>query len=282
MKVFERNFVYGVSSGDTEINVTTTNHTLLAAQRQNLILEILEREGAVRTSELQELLKVSLVTIRADLRELELRGTLELIRGGAISREPAREPELVVTERSVLNVEKKRRIGEYAATLVKDGQTIIVDAGTTTIEVFHALAPTLEYVKIVTPALNIATAASQLENVEVVMLGGIVRPLTQSIIGSPALQALSFINADLTFLASGGVTSRRGVTTSNLMEAEVKRAMAQCATQVVLVADSSKFGTRLSFTVAPLTDIDLIITDDALPDEMVTELENAGPQVIRV
>lgn len=262
--------------------VSTLNKPLLAAQRQNLILEILDREGAVRTSELRELLKTSLVTVRADLRELEEQGMLEITRGGAISIRPAREGELVVTERSQLHIDNKSRIGRYAAELVKDGQTIVIDAGTTTIEIINHLSRTLEYVKIVTPALNIATAASQLANVEVVVLGGIVRPLTQSMIGSPPLQALSFINADITFIASGGVTCERGVTTSNLMEAEIKRAMTQCAAKVVLVADSSKFGTRLSFTVAPIVDVNMIVTDDGLTDEIMREFESAGPQVIRV
>ncbi len=262
--------------------VTISNRALLAAQRHNLILEILEREGAVRTSELRDVLKVSLVTIRADLRDLELQGFLELTRGGAIAVNPARERELIVTERSQLNVERKRRIGEYAARLIKDGQTVIVDAGTTTMEVINSLSRNVEYVKVITPALNIASGASQLPYVEVVVLGGVVRPLTQSIIGSQALQALATINADITFLASGGITAERGVTTSNMMDAEIKRAITHCASQVVLVADSSKFGTRLSFTVAHLNKIDQIITDSGLSDEQVAEIESVGSQVVRV
>ncbi len=262
--------------------MTAPNRTLLAAQRQKLIVEILEREGAVRTSELREILNVSLVTIRADLHELELQGVLEMTRGGAIATRPAPERELIVTERSLMNAERKRRIGEYAAGLVSDGQTIVVDAGTTTFEMIRALARTLEDVRVVTPALDIAAAASQFPNIEVVILGGLVRPLTQSVIGAPALQALALINADMTFLATGGVTLERGVTTANLMEAEIKRAMRQCAARVILLADSAKFGTRLSFTVAPLAEIDLIVSDTGVPDDLSADMERAGTQVARV
>lgn len=261
---------------------TSDNNSLLAVERQRVILEMLRREGVVRTAELHELLNVSLVTIRSDLRELERIGECEVIWGGAVSSTPPTEAETELEQRSKLNSDRKKRIGQRAADLVETGQTIIVDAGSTTVELVHHLPRNLDYLRVVTPALNIAVAATHHPDVELVMPGGVLRSLTHSLIGSQTLRALEMHNADWTFLASGGFSAERGVTTSNMLEVEVKKTMVHQAQQVVLLADSSKFGRVRSLTVAPIKDIDIIITDTKLPDDDTTRLEALGVRVFRV
>lgn len=246
-----------------------------------MILSILEREGMVRTAELSELFRVSMVTIRSDLRELEAVGECQLIWGGAISKRPATERELQLDRRSQLHAERKKRIGERAAQLVEIGQTIIVDAGTTTVELIHSLSREIDYLRIVTPALNIAAAAAYFPNFECVMTGGVLRNLTHSLIGPQVIRALEMINADWTFLASGGFSLEHGVTTSNILEVEVKRTMVQRAEKVVLLADSSKFGRILSLNVAPLSDIDILITDAELAASDVQAIADIGVEVLQ-
>lgn len=254
----------------------------LAIERQRIIVNLLEREGVVRNAELKELLGVSLVTIRSDLRELEAIGECEIIWGGAISKRPTAERELVLAQRSELNPDSKRRIGERAAQLVEVGQSIIVDAGSTTVELVHALSHEIDYLRIVTPALNIAAAAAFFSNIELVLTGGVLRNLTRSLIGAQVIRSLEMINADWTFLASGGFSLEHGVTTGNILEVEVKRTMAQRARKVVLLADSSKFGKVLSLTVLPLDQLDMLITDMDLPKQAVQSISAMGVQVIQV
>lgn len=254
----------------------------LAAERQRIILSILEREGVVRTAELKQLLNVSQVTIRNDLRELEQAGECELVWGGAITKKPVYEREMLVEQRSKLNPEAKKRIGEYAASLIENGQTIIVDAGTTTVELIHSLPRDLEYLRIVTPALNIAMAASYFPNYETIMTGGILRTLTRSLIGTQVLLALESFNADWVFLASGGFSIQNGVTTGNILEVDVKRTMAERAEKVVLLADSSKYGVKMSLNVIPLTRLSLLITDTSLLEADAEQIRALGVDLRRV
>jgi DeoR family transcriptional regulator of aga operon len=255
---------------------------LLAVERQRLILDILEREGVVRNAELKELLRVSLVTIRADLRELENQGALEIVHGGAVSRRPANDIEQLIDVRLGQNAERKRRIGARAAQLVKAEQTLIVDAGTTTIELINHLSSDLDYVQIVTHGLNIAMAASRFPNVEVVVPGGMVRPLTLAIVGPQVLGFLEMINADCVFLATNGFSPEYGLTTANILEVEVKRKIVQRSEKVVLLADSSKYGKRQSLTIVPMESVDLLITDKDLDDTATERLERLGVEVLRV
>jgi len=257
-------------------------NTLLAVERQRIIREILEREGVVRNAELKAILQVSTVTIRSDLRELESTGICEIIWGGAVYKRPVMEAEpLLLNRRSKLNQDEKRRIGARAAQLVESGQTIIVDAGSTTVELVRQLPHDIEYLRIVTPALNIATAAVQFPQVELVMTGGVLRNLTYSLIGPLVMRSLEMFNADWAFIATGGYTLDNGVTTSNILEMEVKKMMIQRARKIALLADHPKFGNRLALSVATLDEIDVIVTSSSLSDEHTRHLEDHGVQVIR-
>lgn len=258
------------------------DNLLLAVERQQRILEILHREGAVRTAELTELLNVSSVTIRSDLRELEKNGECEIIWGGAISKVPASDAEALLQQRTQLNRESKQLIGRQAASLIQTGQTIFVDAGTTTVEIINHLPDNLEYLRVVTPALNVAVAATYHPYVELVMPGGVLRNLTRSLIGVQTLHSLEMFNADMVFLASGGFDIEHGVTTGNILEVEVKRAMVKNSQKVILTADGSKYGHALSLKVAPISEVDVIITDNQLRKVDAEALQKIGVEVIRV
>lgn len=260
------------------------NSALLAVERQQMILEILARDGVVRNRELKELFNVSQVTIRSDLRELEAAGYCEIIWGGATSAksQPGFESETLLSKRSRLHPEEKNRIGARAAQLVQIGQTIIVDAGTTTVELVNHLPRDLDYLRIVTPALNVASAAAHFPHYEIVMPGGILRHLTRSLIGTQVVNFMENVIADWFFMATGGYSLEYGITTSNLLEVDVKRTMLEAAERVVVLADSSKFGKHLSMRVTPLSRIDMLITDTNLSDVDTKTIESAGVEVLRV
>jgi DeoR family fructose operon transcriptional repressor len=259
------------------------DNSLLAFERQRRIQQMLEREGVVRTAELKQILQVSAVTIRADLRELESAGICQMIWGGAVYIKPlVNKDTSTLAERSILNPEAKRRIGMRAAQLLEVGQTVILDAGTTTIELVRSLSHELDYLRVVTPALNVAAAATQFPQVELVVTGGIMRNLTHALIGPQVIESLNRFNADWAFIASGGYSPEHGVTTGNILEVEVKQTIIKRAARVVLLADSTKCGTVLSLNVAPMSDIDMLISDTDLSDEYVESFTQQGVEVIRV
>ncbi len=260
----------------------THDNSLLAIERQRRILDILQQQGAVRTAELTKLMKVSAVTVRSDLGELQKLGECEIIWGGAVSKMPASDQDSLLRRRSELNLASKQRIGKKAIDFIDVGQTIFIDAGTTTLEIVNNLPRDLEYLRIVTPSLNIAVAATYYPYVELVMPGGVLRNLTRSLIGAQTIRSLEMFNADLVFLASGGYSVENGVTTGNILEVEVKRTMVKQANNVILTADGGKYGHSLSLNVAPIGSIDTLISDEQLGDAAAKKLENAGLDVIRV
>lgn len=236
----------------------------------------------MRNAELKELLSVSLVTIRSDLRELERVGECEVIWGGAVSVHTPQEAESLLTERSRINHPQKQRIGAKAAELLEAGQTVFLDAGSTTIEVIRHLPHKLEYLRIVTPALNVAAAAFNHPDIELVMPGGILRHLTRSLVGTQTVRGLELFNADIAFMASGGFSISHGVTTSNLLEVDIKKTIAARAQRRVLLADSSKFGRVLSLSVTPLASLDILITDTGLSESDAQAIAALGVEVLRV
>ncbi len=260
----------------------TNDNLLLAVERQRRICDILLREGAVRTAELTKLFKVSAVTVRSDLSELQKQGECEIIWGGAVSRIPPSDQNSLLQQRNQLNRDSKMSIGRKAVEFIEVGQTVFIDAGTTTVEIVNHLPRNLEYLRIVTPALNVAVAATHYPYVELAMPGGVLRNLTRSLIGAQTLRSLEMFNADIAFMATGGFNIENGVTTGNILEVEVKRTMVQNSKRVILTADGSKYGHSLSLNVAPITAIDVLISDHQLGDVDTDELRACGWEVIRV
>lgn len=236
----------------------------------------------MRNSELRELLKVSPGTIRADLRELEAQGVLEIVHGGAVVRRAASDGKILLDERTQLHAESKRRIGARAAQMVKSEQTILVDSGTTTIELINNLSSNLDYIQVVTHSFQVAALAARLPNVEVLMPGGMVRAYNMTLVGPQALSFLDTINADAVFLATTGFSVEYGVTNANILEVEVKRKITQRAEKVILITDSSKYGKRQALQVVPMASIDMLITDTDLHDDAVQKLAALSIEVVRV
>lgn len=243
--------------------------------RLSLILEELERRDQVTVNDLSHLLGVSEVTIRSDLARLRTTRQIFRTRGGA--SKPFTAPrEKPVEEASSEREGEKRRIGACAASLVRSGETILLDVGSTTTELARALSNKLQNVTVVTNGLNIALALEHLPNVTVIVTGGTLRPLQHSLVNPLGEQVLSSLRADRAFIGCNGVSLEHGVTNLNLPETEIKRRMVECASEVIVLADHSKLEHISTARVVPLNCIHRLITDQAADKKLIKRFRAAG------
>ncbi|HEX5332464.1 MAG TPA: DeoR/GlpR family DNA-binding transcription regulator [Cellulomonas sp.] len=252
---------------------------MFATERHQQILVRARADGRVDVSALARELDVTPETVRRDLSVLERHGLVRRVHGGAIPVERLGfEPGLADRE-GLLSVEKEL-IAKAALDELPDGGSIIIDAGTTTVRLAEML-PTDRELIVVTHALPVATVLATRPGVTLHLVGGTVRGRTLAAVGSWALRDLADIQADVAFLGTNGLTVEHGLTTPDLAEAEVKRALVTAARRVVVLADHTKIG-RVDFAyVAPLSDVDTVITDTGVAPELVEEIEAAGPRVVR-
>lgn len=250
----------------------------MANSRRMKILEWLQEEGSARVRELSTAFDVSEVTIRLDLERLEADGHILREHGGAYLKTVHQQVRSMALQHQT-HLEEKRRIGRAAAKLVDDGETIIIDSGSTTTEVAANLTDRHE-LTVITNALNIALNLGAIPSIAVHMPGGQFKAPTLSLSGSKSAQYFEGIFAQKLFLATAAVSSEAGLTYPSLADLHVKRAMIESAEKVFLVADSSKIG-RTSFSaLAGIDVIDTLITDEGIPDKQRAAFETAGIQVI--
>jgi len=244
---------------------------LKAALRRDVIRRSIEVTGHVSISELSERLGVTEVTVREDLKHLEQQDVLSRIRGGAVASRPG-VVELPLEETSTTNRAEKRAIGAKAASMVRSGQTVIIDVGSTTTELAKALPPDLVGVVVVTNGLNIALLLESLPGVTVIVTGGTLRPLQHSLVAPMGTLLLNQLRADIAFIGCNGVDPKHGFTNTNIPEAEIKQAMVRSAQSSVFLADHAKIGGVASAFVSDVKGADLLITDEAADRDTLSEL----------
>ncbi len=252
------------------------------AERQRIILELLTQNHTVLVADLCEQFNVSEMTVRRDLRALENEGLLRRTHGGAVSNlGRSYEPPLPV--RSGENTAAKQAIGRAAAELVRDGHSIALDVGTTTLEIVRALSGK-HNLTILTASLPIAMEIigkyPMESDVRLILTGGIVRAGELSLVGDIAIQTYSTLHVDLAFIGAGGVDIDDGMTEYNLEDTQVKQALLKTAQRKILVADSTKFGRTTFASIAPLETIDMVITDADIEPEIVRALKQMRVQVL--
>lgn len=253
----------------------------MIAQRRSQIADLVRGAGSARVDELAERFQVSEVTIRGDLVQLEKQGLLVRDRGGALAPSPSRELTslLAVEQRSHLQIAEKQRIARAAAQLVSPGDTILMDAGTTVVEMTPFLAP-ITPLTVVTNALNVALEISNKTSAHVILLGGNLSRESSSTLGSLAEHTLDELRVQKAFLGTQAFDLEHGFTDTTLEIAQVKRAMMRAARRVILLTDSSKLGKSGFIKVAPVTAVQTIICDEGLPDEARAALAKLGVEVI--
>jgi DeoR family transcriptional regulator of aga operon len=232
--------------------------------RRERLAALVTTEGFVSVSRASELFGVSDVTVRSDLAHLDSAGAVRRVRGGAVPLQGSRREESLekAIQRSAV---AKQRIGIEAARMVEDGQTVVIDVGSTTREVAAALAQRgLVGVTVVTNGLTIATTLeAATPRTTVVVTGGTLRPLQHSLVNPLATETLRRIHVDIAFIGASGLDDDGVVSNLNLEEAEVKRAYLERSARSVLVLDGSKVPSRHLATFADIGDFDDLVTDDA-------------------
>ncbi len=253
---------------------------MLNEERRRLILQILSHDGRVLVGDLARHFHTSQVTIRKDLDILQAHGRIHRTHGGAL---PARESALedpTLREKEKLHRKEKSLIAAAAARMVKEGQVVILDSGTTTTAIARALRER-EHLTIITNAVNIAAELSG-SSLEVILTGGTLRKNSFSLVGPIAEETLRRLNADILFLGVDGFDVHYGLSTPNLLEAKVNRAMMDVARVTVAVCDSSKFGRRSLSSIAPLSAVHHLITDRGIPKADLATLKKTGIEVTLV
>ena len=252
-------------------------------QRRAQIAELVRQTGAMRVTDLAARFQVSEVTIRNDLMQLEKQGLVIRDRGGALPLGHPRELTslLAVEQRAHLHIAEKRRIARAAAQLVSAGDTIIMDAGTTVVEMAPHLAG-IASLTVVTNALNVALEVSTKCDARVILAGGNFSRESSSTLGSVTEQTLGELIVQKAFLGTQAFDFEHGLTDTTMEIAQVKRAIIRAARRVILLTDSSKLGQSGFIKVAPLTAVQTLITDDALPAEARPSLEKAGIELTLV
>ena len=247
------------------------------AERHNQILQALKEQGFVTVTSLSEVLDVSDATVRRDLNYLEKQNLLRRTHGGATPRNHIVR-DLPVSEKASRNADEKRRIGAAAAGLVEDYDRIILASGTTVREVASHLgnpgAPAR--LTVVTNAMNVALELTESAGIEVHMLGGIVRNTSTSVAGPVAERMLQQFTCRKLFLGVDGIDLQHGLTTSNSLEAHLNMRMVEAAEQVIVVADSSKFGLRSFGRICGIEQVHRVVTDCGIPEAAVERMSEIG------
>lgn len=256
---------------------------LLVEERRRLIVEYVESNGRATVEELATRFGTSTVTIRNDLESLARSGALARSHGGALPSTQTVTNDVPLNIKETRSHPQKLRIGLAAAKLIKDGETIILDSGSTTVEIARQIRQLkFESLTVVTNALNIALELSGLPNIRVMMLGGLLRPTSYSLVGPDAEQALSRISADKLFLGVDGLDPLVGVTTPDPLEASLNTLMIRVSRETIAVFDASKLGQRSLSVITPISTLNTVITDNSASEEMVEALRDAGVQVMLV
>jgi DeoR family transcriptional regulator, aga operon transcriptional repressor len=249
---------------------------LLIEERRRRICDLVRAEGRVTVDELAARFGISQVTIRADLATLESAGALTRTHGGALSVQDDQPLDV----KQLQHHAEKLRIAEEAAALIRDGETIILDSGTTTAEIARRIRSLeLKSINVITNALNIAALLIDTPSVRLIMPGGILRRESNSLSGPMAEAALEALQADRLYLGADGVDPKVGVMTPHLAEAQLNAKMIAIAREVVVVADSSKLMRRNVSLIARIDQLHMLITDRGAPEEAVQELRDRGVEV---
>ncbi len=256
-----------------------TQHRDLAPERQSRVMAIVRRDGAVRVDQLSAELAVSAATVRRDLEALELQGQVKRVHGGAVRLHGGLDEPLFDDKEAMARPEKIA-IAKAALALIRDGETVYLDGGSTVLELARLLV-SRESVTIVTNSLR-AAAELATGGPKLILIGGELRRRSQTIVGTLTRQTLETIHLDKAFMGTMGLTLDGGLSTTDPNEAFTKELVMARAGQVVLLAHHAKFGSVAFSKSGNLNDVDLLITDDGADAAFVRSVRRGGVSVMTV
>lgn len=253
---------------------------MLNEERRRAILDLVNHDGRVLVKDLAERFGTSQITIRKDLELLHSDGRVHRTHGGALTVESGALLDPTLREKEKLHRKEKLRIAEAAARMVQEGESVLLDSGTTATAVARALRD-FRHLTVITNAVNIAAELSGTQ-VEVILTGGSVRKNSFSLVGPLAEETLRQLSADILFLGVDGFDTKIGLSTPNLLEAKVNKVMVEVARKTVAVCDSSKFGRRAMSNIVPISAVHQVITDKHIGKTDLSNLKEAGIAVTLV
>lgn len=251
---------------------------MFAEERQRKIAEMMEESSSLKVVELAEHFEVSESTIRRDLQELEGHQILKRTHGGAVSVTKRGFEPSFMDKKEEFSVEKER-IGELAAEMVEDGYSVILDTGTTTLEIAKRIRN--KKITVITNSLDIAEELSDVDNIELIMTGGTLRGNTRAMVGYLTETMLRNFRADIAFIGANGITLKDGATTPNHVEAMTKRSMISSSHKVYVVSDTSKFGNVSFAVITPILNITGIIIAGEMNEEVMAIEEKSVIEIIK-
>ncbi|MBA5849836.1 DeoR/GlpR transcriptional regulator [Clostridium sp. cel8] len=253
---------------------------MLAFERHNKILELLYKNKKVTTHGLSEMINVSACTIRNDLNKLEKDGLIKRIHGGAVLPETVQKRDLSFTIRKGKNQDEKNIIGKKAYDFIKDGQCIIIDASSTAVSFAKYLSKTDFRITVLTNGIYTALELKDNNNINVILVGGVVRSKSGALEGLMGKNLISQINADIAFLSARGFTLEQGLTEFNIYEAELKKLLVSRAEKIVAMLDFSKLEVNSISSFADSKKVDTIITDSNSPENVLDKYRKYGINVV--
>ena len=249
------------------------------SERKNKILELLEKNGSVKVTELSKMFDISEVTVRNYLADMEAMGLLSRVHGGAMS---SYKPyySMNLSQRLETNQTEKKKIAQKVAETVEENDTIMLNSGTTTLMVFRAL-PTNFNLNIVTNSIAIALEAADIPNFNVILVGGSVNTKYQFTYGIDAVQQLKNYHAEKLILSVDGIDPENGFTTYYDKESDIDRVMIEQSKICIIAADTSKFDRTAFARITSVDEADMIVTNAQLSDVMLKSLEKHNIEIIR-
>ena len=252
---------------------------LFVSERQSEILKVLEKKQKIFVPELVERFGVSPATVRNDLNEMESKGLLKRTHGGAIKKSKTGFEQTSV-QKEVANINEKKAIAKAAAELVDDGDTISLDTGTTAFEFAREISKK-RGLTVVTNDLKIAAFLEEYSDATVILAGGTVRRGFRCTVGELAVRSLSGLSVDKCFLATNGLTLEKGLTTPDIGQGEVKKALAKTGTQIIVLCDSKKLGRNALSSIIYLSEIDILVIDNGADPLALEEIADCEVEIIK-
>ncbi len=252
---------------------------LLTQERRREVVRLLESDGRVVVADLVRRFGVSAVTVRGDLKELARAGVLVRSHGGAVRPESG-APDYPIALKASRRRREKAAIAKQAVKLIEPRQTVILDSGTTTAALTLEIKARRLPLTVITNALNLANELALSAEITLIFLGGVLRPMSSSMVGPQAERALRGLTADHVFLGVDGLDLKDGLCTPDLLEARLNQIMMDVSRQATALADSSKLGRRSLAVIAPVEKLDRLITDRQADPAMIAEIRARDVDVI--
>lgn len=246
-------------------------------ERHRLILEILNKEKHLGVLDLCDILDVSAVTIRKDLKFLEQKGLLHRTHGGASLENPYINEKTVI-DKEKISVEEKNGIAQMAATRIVENDSIMIASGTS-VQALSKFIKAKNKLTVITSSIHVVLQLINDSNIEILQLGGYIRHSSASVIGNYAVYILNNISCSKLFLGVDGIDLEYGLSTTNLEEAELNKKMLNAAQKVIVLADSSKFGKKSFARICDLSQVDELITDSGISNTIMKKLEEKDIKV---